>query len=62
VAKIVWKKSHRKENAKGSHSWEGCQYGLEFTQMSDEDRWELNFLLGGRFELEEIPSSLSCQL
>jgi len=62
VAKVVWRKSHRKEDAKGSRSWEGYQYGLKFIQMSDADRWKLTLLLGGRFESEEILPSLSCQL
>jgi hypothetical protein len=62
VAKIVWKKSRGKEDSNGSRSWGGYQYGSEFIQMSDEDRWKLNLLLGARFEFEEISPSLSCQL
>jgi hypothetical protein len=62
VAKIVWKKSHQKEDSNGSQSLGGYQYGLEFMQMSDEDRWKLNLLLGGRFQFEENFVSLICQL
>ena len=62
LAKIVWKKSHRKEDSNESQSWGGYCYGLEFIQMSDEDRWKLNLLLGKRFEFEEIRPSLSYQL
>ena len=62
VTKIVRKEPHSKENSNGNQVWQGYQYGLEFIQMSDEDRWKLNGLLGGRFEFEEIFSSLCCQL
>ena len=50
TAKIVWKEPYWKED------WKGYQYGLELIQISDEDRWKLNFLLGGRFNLEEMPT------
>ncbi|OGP94645.1 MAG: hypothetical protein A2157_11315 [Deltaproteobacteria bacterium RBG_16_47_11] len=62
VAKIVWKKPYRKEDCKGNQYWEGYQYGLELIQILDEDRWKLNLLFGGRFEIEEISPSLSGQL
>jgi len=62
VAKIVRKEHYSKEDSKGNQVWEGYQYGLEFIQILDEDRRKLNWLLGGRFEFEEIFSSLSCQL
>ena len=62
VAKIVRKEPYSKENSNGTQYWEGYQYGSEFIQISDEDRWKLNWLLGGRFEFEEIPPSLSSQL
>jgi PilZ domain len=61
VAKIVRKEPHGKEDLKGNQCWEGYQYGLEFIQILKEDRWKLNWLLGGRFEFEEIFQSLSCQ-
>ena len=62
VTKIVRKEPYRKEDSEGTQYWEGYQSGLEFIQISGEDRWKLNYLLGGRFEIEEISSSLSCQL
>ena len=61
VAKIVWKKSYSKEDSKGNQYWGGYRYGLQFVQISEEDRWKLNILLGGQFETEEIPQSLSSQ-
>ena len=61
VTKIVRKEAYRKEDWKGNQVWEGYQYGLEFTQILEENRWKLNWLLGGRFEFEEIFPSLSCQ-
>ena len=61
VAKIVWKKPYSKENLKGSQYWGGYQYGLEFIQISDEDRWKLTFLIGGGFESEKNPPSQSYQ-
>jgi len=54
VAKIVWKEPYRKEDWKGVPCREGYQYGLEFIQILEEDRWKLNFLLGGRFNLEQM--------
>jgi len=62
VTKIVRKEPYLKEDWKGNQVWEGYQYGLEFTQILEEDRWKLNWLLGGRFEFEEISPSLCCQL
>ena len=62
VTKIVRKEPYRKEDSKGNQYWEGYQYGLEFIQILVEDRWKLNWLLGGRFEFEEIFPSLSCRL
>jgi hypothetical protein len=56
VAKIVWKEPYWKEDLKGDSYWKGYQYGLEFIQILEEDRWKLNFLLGGRFNLEEMPT------
>jgi len=61
VAKIVWKERYWKEDLKGDSYWKGYQYGLEFIQILDDDRWKLNFLLGGRFESEEITPSLRSQ-
>jgi hypothetical protein len=61
VTKIVRKEPYRKEDSKGNQYWEGYRYGLEFIQILEEDRWKLNLLLGGRFELEEVFPSLSCQ-
>jgi hypothetical protein len=62
VAKIVWKKLHSKEDLNGKQFWRGYQYGLEFVQMSDEDRRNLTFVIGRRSEFEEILPSLSLQL
>jgi len=61
VAKIVRKEPYWKEDLKGDSYWEGYQYGLEFIQILEEDRWKLNLLLGGRFESEEISPSLRNQ-
>jgi hypothetical protein len=61
VTKIVRKEPYRKEDWAGNQCWEGYRYGLEFIQILEEDRWKLNWLLGGRFEFEEIFSSLSYQ-
>jgi hypothetical protein len=62
VAMIVWKGPFWKGNWKGSKYWEGYQYGLEFIQISDEDRCKLNYLLEDRFESEKNLPSLSCRL
>jgi hypothetical protein len=62
TAKIVWKGPYWKGDWKQNQYWEGYQYGLEFIQISDEDRWKLDSLLGGRFEIEEVSPSLCCQL
>jgi hypothetical protein len=61
VAKIVRKEPYWKEDWKGNQYWEGYRYGLEFIQISEEDRWKLSILLGGRFESEEISPSLRSQ-
>jgi len=58
VTKIVRKERHSKENSNGNQVWEGYLYGLEFIEILDEDRWKLNWLLGGNFEFEEIFSTL----
>jgi len=62
AAKIVQKQLYRKEDSKGNQYGERYQYGLEFIQILDEDRWKLNWVLGGRFEFEETFPSLCCQL
>ena len=54
VAKIVRKEPYWKEDWKGNQYWEGYRYGLEFIQFLEEDRWKLNFLLGGLFNLEQM--------
>ena len=46
VAKIVRKKPCWKEDSKGNRYWEGYQYGLEFIQILEENRWKLDLLLG----------------
>jgi hypothetical protein len=46
VAKIVRKKPCWKEDSKRNRYWEGYQYGLEFIQILEENRWKLNLLLG----------------
>jgi hypothetical protein len=51
TAEIVWKERYWKED------WEGYRYGLKFIQILEEDRWKLNLLLSGRFDLEEISST-----
>jgi hypothetical protein len=61
VAKIVRKEPYWKEDLKGDSYWKGYQYGSEFIQILEEDRWKLNFLFGGRFESEEISPSLRRQ-
>ena len=62
LTQIVRKEPHHKENLNGNLVWEGYLYGLEFLQVSEEDRWKLNWLLGGQSEFEELFSSLICQL
>ena len=57
VAKIVWKKPHSKKDFKGNPYWAGYQYGLEFVQISDKDRWKLKFLLGDRYNLEQMSTN-----
>ena len=61
VTKIVRKEPYRKEDSKGNQYWEGYQYGLEFIQILDEDRWKLTFVIGGRLESEKNPPSQSYQ-
>jgi hypothetical protein len=53
VAKIVWKKPYQKGDWQGNQCWGGYQYGLKYIQILAEDRWKLNSLLGGRFNLEQ---------
>ena len=62
TAKIVWKGPCWKGDRDGNKQWEGYQYGLEFVKILEEDRWKLNWLVGGRFEFEEILPDLSCQV
>ncbi len=62
VTKVVRKEPYRKENRNGGPSWRGYQYGLEFIEILEEDRWNLSYLLGDRFESEEMLPSLSWQL
>jgi len=62
VTKIMRKEPYQKEDSEGNPSWEGYRYGLEVIQIFEGDRWKLNYLLGGRFESEEILPSLSYQL
>ena len=57
MAKIVWKEPYWKGDWKGNQYWGGYQYGLEFIQISEEDRWKLNSLLGGRFNLEQMSTN-----
>ena len=59
TAKIVWKEPYWREDLKKDRSSKGYQYGLEFIQILDEDRWKLSFLLSERFASDEIFSSLS---
>jgi hypothetical protein len=48
VTEILWKEHYWDED------WEGCQYGLKFIQLLEEDRWKLNLLLSDRVYLEKI--------
>jgi hypothetical protein len=48
VTEILWKEHYRNED------WEGCQYGLKFIQLLEEDRWKLNLLISDPFHLEKI--------
>ena len=57
-AKIVWKEPYWKDDPYRN----GYQYGSELIQISDEDRWKLNYLLGDLFESEGTYPSLSSQL
>jgi hypothetical protein len=61
TAKIVWKELYWKEDLQRDRSWKGYQYGLEFIQILDEDRWKLSLLLSKPFESDEIFPSLSGQ-
>ena len=54
AAKIVRKEPYWKEDWRGNQYWEGYRYGLEFIQISEEDRWKLNFLLGGGSHLKQM--------
>jgi len=54
VAKIVRKEPYRKEDMKGEQYWKGYQYGLELIQILEEDRWKLNLLLSGRYNLDQM--------
>ena len=58
TGKIVWKEPYSKEDWKGDPYWKGYQYGLEFTQILDEDRWKLDLLLSGRYKEEEVSYNL----
>jgi len=58
TAKILWKEPYWKEDLKRDRSSKGYQYGLQFTQILDEDRWKLSLLLSERFASEEISPSL----
>ena len=58
TGKIVWKEPYSKEDGKGKIYWEGYQYGLEFTQILDEDRWKLNILFSGQYIAEEVSHNL----
>jgi hypothetical protein len=62
VAKIVRKEPYRREDWKAVPCREGYQYGVEFIQISQEDRLKLNSLLGGQFEFEETFPTLSFEL
>ncbi len=59
VTNIVRKEPYREQDWEGNRVWEGYEYGLEFIKVLEEDRWKLNWLLGGRFEFEETSSILS---
>ena len=59
TAKIVWKEPYWREDLKKDRSSKGYQYGLEFIQILDEDRWKLSFLLSERFTSDAIFPSLS---
>jgi hypothetical protein len=58
TGKIVWKEPSSKEDWRGDPYWKGYQYGLEFTQILDEDRWKLTPLLSGRYIAEEVTYKL----
>ena len=58
AAKIVWKGFCWKRDSEGNRYREGYKYGLEFIQISDTDRWKLNYLLDPR----RFPPSQSYQL
>jgi len=62
VTNIVRKEPYRKEDWEGNASWEGYQYGLEFIEILEGDRWKLSWLLGGRSEFEEMFQTLFCQV
>jgi len=56
VAMILWKRPYQKEDWKGAPCREGYQYGLQCTQISEEDRLKRTLLLNGRYNLEEMPT------
>jgi hypothetical protein len=45
MTRIVRKKPYWKEDGEGNRYWEGYQYGLEFIQILEENRWKLDLLL-----------------
>ena len=47
LAEIILKDLHLEED------WEGYQYGLKFTQFSDDEYWKLKQLLNGKYYLGE---------
>ncbi len=57
-AMIVWKEPYWREDLKKDRSSKGYQYGLEFTQILDEERRKLSILLIERFASEEISPGL----
>jgi hypothetical protein len=46
MTKVVRKKPYWKEDSKGNRYWEGYQYGLQFIQILEENRWKIDLLLG----------------
>jgi len=50
VAEIVWKDIYLWDD------WDGYQYGLKFTQISNENNSKLKLLLSNKPKLEEISS------
>ena len=58
TAKIMWKEPYWKEDLKKDPSSKGYRYGLEFTQILDEDRWKLNILFSGQYIAEDVSYNL----